>query len=891
MFKSLSICMAMFILAGVCNLKAAEDIPFTSEFDYTNEVLVNPQLQPAYSDYIEFKALPNKPGMTAVLKLNMRLVTSTLGGWNPYAAIEINGKELNQMTPKNMPRTLLRGGILHTTYPSEARIPYIADGDHNKIVTMFAPANTEQLDPRIIDSQFGYEYYFNVDDLVSKLIIGADDRVENNAPNSIRFINLLNSNVSKAPLLVRGIQLGYIPSDMISELSGEKLDIVERIANPAAKLNGKEYELLISKHGGMELVVNDTSFFFEAAFSYPASPIMKYDRLGIQKNTLEEESKVEISQINDDEAIVRMITPTVELSRHLKIGSHYIKVYDSLKNPTENDRGIVWENEMFLAGKMPDNGWRISGLTNSVSSNSYNAPTNPTVFASDSKAAVGVVAEDSITRSLLLSTVKGNKFSMASKGAGISAGKTLELEWTIYPMSVSELGYFDFINKVREDWNVNVTVPGPYLLFAADVPGLKLQFASITPWFEYADGLLNEDGTMMTREDYKKLMLKKIADNRSKYPGITLMGLVETNLVNFDVTTVPWGYELPVTYSDRKNPKTRYAQYLSPELSRKLNEATPLRDSLLHDKDGNVMIDNHYVYQPKPWINLMPQPELGNARHKLFIDQVDFLLKEVGFDGVYIDQFNPGPVDGISYDKWDGFSVKLDKAGNITSRFYNYAITGATSRMEIVKHIKSYGGVVLTNGHPCTREEQSSGRLSFAEMENDPINPIGYMDKKPPELCFCSMGHLASPIVLNLRPRSYMNRLPAGSPDITAKIQNKGLITALRNGVLPYYYHTDIPLEGPEAGSFEVANWMFPFTPVKLGEGILVGKERTITIVSGSFKIGGSARPALARFNDHGIPMGEEGMSVTGEPGNWTVTVNMNDWNEIACIVKKDAAQ
>ena len=94
------------------------------------------------------------------------------------------------------------------------------------------------------------------------------------------------------------------------------------------------------------------------------------------------------------------------------------------------------------------------------------------------------------------------------------------------------------------------------------------------------------------------------------------------------------------------------------------------------------MIDTHYVYQKMPWINLMPQPEMGNARYKQMLEQIDYVINEVGFDGIYIDQFNPTLRDGVSYDRWDGYSITMDKTGKITSKIYNYAITGATARME-----------------------------------------------------------------------------------------------------------------------------------------------------------------------------------------------------------------
>jgi hypothetical protein len=344
---------------------------------------------------------------------------------------------------------------------------------------------------------------------------------------------------------------------------------------------------------------------------------------------------------------------------------------------------------------------------------------------------------------------------------------------------------------------------------------------------------------------------------------------------------------LPLTRGDRTNPRTQYAQYLPPDVSKKLVEFTPYRDSMLWNANNGVMIDNYYTYDNYDTINLMVQVETGNYRYKKFMEQIELIMDKGGLDGLYIDQFNPTTRDGIDYSKWDGYSVKLDKAGNIESKYYNFAITGAEGRMKVIKKIISKGGIAFTNGHPVTREEQNSGRLSFAEMENDPVDPTNYLNTMPPETLYTASGHLASPIILNLRPNRY-TRIRYNDPATpNARYMTKGMILALRNGNIPYYYTADIILTGPNAGSYEIANWLMPFTPVKLGEGVMVGKERTIVCISGTYTVKGKQKPDVAKFNQFGRPVKHD-FKVTGKPGAWSVEVKLNDWNEIAAMVVKN---
>ncbi len=867
------------VLSAMCVLfcMANEKMQFKPVFKAEQAVRVPVGDTVMVSDVVQLPALPQKEGMSAVLRLNIRQLTKDTDGWNPWCALELNGQKLGPRTARHTPRLLLRGNFMKTTYKGEERVPYWSSQSSAYFLTLFTPDETENLDSRILDREGGYNYYFDVDDLVSKVVIGADDRIENDAPNRLRFMNILTKNILNSTLVVKDIELGYVPTAQLNALSGIEYAKFESIGSPVAAVKAGASQLNFSPNGGMELKVGGASIFIESAFSYAASPEMKYNSLGIGKKDNQPKVKTVVTQLPNGAVMATMETPNLFLKRLCSPVSGHIKVTDIITSNTKEDQGLKWKNRFAFSNKMPGT-WRISGLTGTLATDSScMASANPTLYLAGKNGAAGFVVEDTVSRVLLEMEASGNVFEMASKGVGLPAGKSLTIDWCIYPLVGEECGYFDFINQVREDWGVNNTVPGPYLIRAQQFPGLTLRFASVTPWFEYADGL------NYTREQYVKTTSEQVAKLRKQFPEVKLMALLETNLVNFDSTTVPWGKELPLTYGDRTNPATAYGQYLTPELSRKLNEVTPLRDSLLHDKDGNIMIDTVYVYQKKPWINLMPQLEKGNARFNQMMEQIDFVMKNVDFDGIYIDQFNPTLKDGVSFDRWDGYSVNLDKQGKILSKSYNYAITGAEGRMEIVRKVTSKGGVVLTNGHPVTREEQNSGRLSFAEMENDRCNPIPFIDEMPPEMRYQATGHLASPIILNLRPGRYTQE-----PRMKARVLFKGLIIALRNGVLPYYYTTDIPTSGPDAGSLAVANWMFPFTPVKLGEGVMVAKERTVVCKSGIYTVGGQNKPAVAHFNNMGLEVKDtKAFEITGQPGAWTVKVTINDWNEIAAMEVK----
>ncbi|MBQ3332026.1 MAG: hypothetical protein IJG83_01250, partial [Thermoguttaceae bacterium] len=186
-------------------------------------------------------------------------------------------------------------------------------------------------------------------------------------------------------------------------------------------------------------------------------------------------------------------------------------------------------------------------------------------------------------------------------------------------------------------------------------------------------------------------------------------------------------------------------------------------------------------------------------------------------------------------------------------------------------------------------EEQNDGRNSLQEMENDGVvsRIRDYLGEKPPVSIAQTMSHLGTPLAL--MPRSGRYASDTEVPNYRAEVMVKGITWAARNGLLPCFYNDDgyngvFPTEGPYAGSVDVMNHLFPFTPVRLDEGVLIGKERTFTILSGTYTVEGNHPPTLYYYDRRGNPLSTETFSVTGASGQWQVTLTLDDWNEMAVI-------
>ena len=147
-----------------------------------------------------------------------------------------------------------------------------------------------------------------------------------------------------------------------------------------------------------------------------------------------------------------------------------------------------------------------------------------------------------------------------------------------------------------------------------------------------------------------------------------------------------------------------------------------------------------------------------------------------------------------------------------------------------------------------------------------------------------TISHLGSPIALGIRPRRYIGR--GATAEMMAQVQTKGIITALRNGLVFYFYTVDVTDSGPKKGSTAICENMFPFTTEELHDGWIKGKERTITAISGKYPVNGQNKPQVMYFDKKGFEQ-PNNFAVTGEPGNWIVDVKLNDWNEVAIMIAK----
>ncbi|MBE6369651.1 MAG: hypothetical protein E7056_05765 [Lentisphaerae bacterium] len=844
---------------------AAPKLAMQPVFPEKKSLLIKPSVNGGTAE-VEFPAVTPKDKYGVVLSFDCRIVIPKgCGGWTHNMSVDINGKNISKITGEGSPRLLLRG----ETLKSSTSRPEIDWWEGSKLLAFYAAENELELDKRALSARDQrYRYLLDVSDMLNYNEIGADDRIEGGEPNKFVFKDLLPSTVVNAPMSFKNIQLFFVKRSDIIKASGMKMTKFTPAAKVAAlKCNGAD--VAVMPNGGMSVTINGEKFFVESNFSYEAKPRYKNNRFNVSsKKEGAGDWRVKVRQVSDKVISVKGSFRDYTVERILTLNNHRIDVKDSYTNTSARDIGILW-NHVVGRNALLNPTSRLAGQT-LVKLVRFFGSANATLYAAGNKSGLGLVAEDTVSRAQLELRSMGNTQSMGSIGMGIPAGKTYTLEWAIYPLAESD--YYALINQVRRDWKVNYTIDGPFYFGGSTVKSCMIK--PLTPWHNY------DSGKNLTQEQYGAVIKKQMAALRKINPDTKFIGMIETNLVPFDTTQVPWGKNLKVRTGERNQPGVKYGIFMDKETTGLFDAYSPYRDSVIRDEHGNAMYENYYASAPH--VNLMVQPEIGNHRYKTFMAQIDFMMNDLGLNGIYIDQFQPYIIGGFSEDRWDGYTVELSEDGSIKRKRYSYALTGAAARGNIIKTVRDRGGVVVTNGQPMSREEQNTGVFAFQEMENNSVNPLNFLDVKPPECSWQTISHLGSPIALGIRPARYVKN--GAKPEQFAQMQTKGIITALRNGLLFYYYTVNITDEGPAKGSQAICDNMFPFTPEELHDGWIKGKERTITAISGKFPVNGQEKPKVLYFDKKGFEQ-PNNFAVSGTPGNWIVEVKLNDWNEVAIML------
>ncbi len=492
-------------------------------------------------------------------------------------------------------------------------------------------------------------------------------------------------------------------------------------------------------------------------------------------------------------------TPECLIRRIVTAENGSLKFTDAVTNLKNETAGL----RLRMTLQLPSKPSEILRGGVSVVMKSVRSPANPTVFARTDTDGIGILLEDDVLR--VQSEFSGDdaQISFTDDFLGIPPGGTHKLEWRVYSLPGGD--YYDFVNTIRHGQNSNFTWHGPQA-FPYFTGGLPL-----TRW---CGSLTSEnDPKTITESDVKAFLAERpvkvlVTHVPADYKVSPAKATRAKPHLGHGTAIPQWKWWCNMTRKMAKAfgqyaPDVKVYGYLHKNLCSEPGRDGKYQDSAALDMLGRRLPDSGYCSQYVP--------TLANSYGKKLAEVYRYLADDVGVS-IYMDEISVGVSDWAPYSEWDGCTVEMDPNTNSVKRklsIPNLLIRGWLE--EMLAFLKSRNRELLANTPPYTRTLQRHRLLHFVEA--------GCGDAG------LKAAHLSTPLA-----EDYSR----GVPGLTHYRES------LKSGALGFSW------SGPWS---EIS---FPFTPIEIRPGWLIGRERIVTAVSGIFGWNDMADAEVFVFDSNG---------------------------------------
>lgn len=405
-------------------------------------------------------------------------------------------------------------------------------------------------------------------------------------------------------------------------------------------------------------------------------------------------------------------------------------------------------------------------------------PENPSVVVLGKDFGFALMAHDDVFRIHCRSSCDSKFAELSDNSLALRPGVTYQHEWLIVPLPKPD--YWHYVNAMRRYFHTNFTIPGSFAFF-----GLDHEDCPLLPWeiTEYLD---------------RKNAYFTSVDVGATYKGLFPHGPHERDL------NVSKGIATNKTIRALR-PETKLLSYFNCfDCARPEKDPVEWPDCRLLRPDGEQVRNG----DPYP----LYFPTLTNAYGKEMDQVFEWKLKTVGADGLYWDCYSNSSGSTHYGEPWDGWSVDIDPATNkIIRKRSSVPLISWEWRKKVTQRLLKEGRPLVANGNPVTTSEMKLHFPRFVETA---------------DISNLSMTHLYTPIALgdHITERNEVDAY-------------RWMLNALDWGGLYYWYAGRIIPTHPTLTSY-----MFPFTPIEIHSGYLIGKERILTKVSGFFGWGDASQ-------------------------------------------------
>lgn len=517
-------------------------------------------------------------------------------------------------------------------------------------------------------------------------------------------------------------------------------------------------------------------------------------------------------------------TSDFRLERTIRMLPTHIQVVDKLTNLTDRDLPLMYRHE-FAPGKYEAGyigGQKTSGAAYAVESGEH-----PASLAITGDGGLGLLAEDDYTRAQGGNYLQDGKFGLRNMRFVLTPGREIATEFSLYPLEKGD--HFLFINRVRDAWENNFTIDGSTGFMGA--------------------GALLARQTVDSFRTYSRNKSMNFVLFGGHTIGNTAMHGNAWNEVDLS------SYTKAFALSRAARPELSVYIYFHCYISNGKNDVAEFADARVLTSNG-LQADYGGGHYP------IFMPVEGGKFAQVQEQLIEKRLNELGADAIYWDEIAYSSVKyNFNPDCWDGVSAIIDPATHrITRKVSCVTLATLPWRMKVTEKMiamskaKNSGRPALIgNGAPMTR---SFNRFKFPRfIETGSITNL-------------VLGQLYTPLALGDH---------LGEKDEVDSYKN--MVRGLDYGAVYYWYRNTLEATHPT-----LTDAMFPITPIDLGAGYIVGKERILTNRSGYFGWDDGSKFTSRVFNRSGVEVKDYQIPAVVRDGKNFAEVRIPEGYSVALI-------
>ena len=720
-----------------------------------------------------------------VLEFRHRIDYPRPAGWRPCWQLEVNGKTLTAAATRRESRLLNKSYEMRHKHFGK----FTADNHSDKWYSLYLPDFTAadvSFVPRTTEAT---RVVLDISDLVRADATNVV-KIRSHVPGTLYSVNDIKD---RKPALVVGefkISVEDVPTRLARVHEKEAR---ARFTSPLVTRFGMKRDAVALKVSlcGCEVPVRST-------FSVPGG------------------GEVEIGGSDATDTAFYSVT------RKVKVRKNRVDVFDTFTSKTNTLIGVKARYWIPQEGFDPV---YVAGDP-SPSAEEFEGGRNPSVLGvcGEKGFSVALIAQDDVFRVQNVQFCSEGVFGIRTDGLALKPGEPRTVEWSIYP--VASRDYYDFVNEVRRDWDVNFPIDGVFTFSLNNYASYNKERAERNKLYESIRLQTMPVHFWEHIRDPQYWKYKDCVWGIGLNSPLVRVRLSATESVEMDPKPLNDFESLCIARCREFTPNTKVFTYLHNQICVAADDAK-YEDCRMIDAKGRPMF---YEPMKNGGTSKVFVPTKDNLYGRDFMELVDWNFDHFGLDGIYLDEVNHCN-SRLYYgtNMWDGATVELDDKNNVKRKLSYVCLLKLDFSLGLFDHILNRRAKLLVgNFSPETRSER---KFRFPRFEET------YSHR------WVALSHLYTPIQLG-DMLTYSK-----TPEDMATDQRM----ALKRGALYYHYVGN-------TGCPSLTSKMYPFTPIEFHGGWLVGKERILTAVSGDFGWRGE-RPEVDVF-----VFNELGREVKGYP-------------------------